>query len=59
MKSIKNFQEVSRLSTNEMNIIKGGKELIKCEFKSDEQGTYYELTYDDGSVEYIPYAWYA
>jgi len=42
-----------------MGTINGGKKLIKCEFRSDGEGTYYELTYDDGSVEYIAHTWYA
>ena len=59
MKTIQNFQESICLSTTEMGTINGGKKLIKCEFRSDGEGTYYELTYDDGSVEYIAHTWYA
>mgnify|MGYP000919558411 FL=1 len=45
---------------NEMQVLIGGqKQLIRATLKSDSEGSYYQLDYDDGSVEYVALDWYA
>jgi hypothetical protein len=60
MKRIQNFSEQVCLSTKEMQILNGGqKQLIRCTLRTDGVGSYYQLDYSDGSVEYVALDWYA
>ena len=56
---MKRIQRSVCLTTDEMLFIKGGKKLIKVVYKQDGMGSYHELHYDDGSIEYVGDVWYA
>ncbi|HSH51098.1 MAG TPA: hypothetical protein VK982_05160 [Bacteroidales bacterium] len=59
MRKIQKIKDSVGLTTDEMLFTRGGKKLIKMVYKQDEQGTYYELHYDDGSIVYVGDVWYA
>jgi hypothetical protein len=50
---------LNAISKEEMKGIVGGKKIVSIYFKNDSEGTYFEITYDDGSVDYVPHTWYA
>lgn len=59
MKKIK-IPQTQILSPTQMKCIVGGeKKLISQTLKTDELGTYYELRYDDGSIEFLDVDWLA
>jgi len=53
MKRINNLAQTSQLTTTEMKEIRGGKQIISVVLKSNSNGTYYKITYSDGSYDVV------
>lgn len=53
MKRINQLPQTSQLTTNQMNEIRGGKQIIDVVLKSNSNGTYYKITYSDGSYDVV------